>query len=93
MKFLRKREVVALTGLSAITIWHHTRAGKFPRGVVLGPNNVRWVEEEVQSWMKDMAENGIRQVLKGDAAGTRPTIDPSSRGKKKKLRKPAQAAV
>lgn len=51
MKILRTRDVVALTGLSRVTIWRFEKAGRFPSRVRLGANSVGWIEDQVLSWL------------------------------------------
>ena len=51
-RYIRKDEVVTMTGLSAATIWRHENTGDFPARRQLGPNSVAWLESEVMAWMK-----------------------------------------
>lgn len=51
-RYIRKDEVVTMTGLSATTIWRHENAGDFPARRQLGPNSVAWLESEVMAWMQ-----------------------------------------
>jgi prophage regulatory protein len=53
MKLLRLPEVVALTGLSRMTLWRLERAGRFPARRRLGANSVAWLDSDVESWMID----------------------------------------
>ena len=50
MAMLSKKQVVARTGLSAVTIWRRIRAGDFPRQKQLTPNRVGWPESEIEEW-------------------------------------------
>jgi prophage regulatory protein len=49
-RFLRQRQVCEKVGLSPMTIWRRQKSGTFPRRVLLGPNAVGWVEEEIEAW-------------------------------------------
>jgi len=50
-RILRIREVCALTGLSASTIYRLKRRDRFPDGIQLSPNAVGWLLEEVNAWI------------------------------------------
>jgi prophage regulatory protein len=50
-RFLRRRDVVEITGLSRSQIDRLTRAGKFPGRVALGPASSAWVASEVEAWI------------------------------------------
>ena len=50
-RFIRRDEVISMTGLSAATIWRHENSGTFPARRQLGPNSVAWLESEVLAWM------------------------------------------
>jgi prophage regulatory protein len=57
-QYLRIRQVMARTGLSAPTIYRRIAAGEFPKPVALGnPRIVGWSEQEVedvlQRWMRE----------------------------------------
>jgi len=66
-RFIRLREIVAVTGLSPATIWRRERAGDFPRRRQISPGAVGWLASEVQVWME------ARQCAQGtsDLAGKR----------------------
>ena len=51
MKILKQKEVVYLTGLSRVTIWRLEQRGDFPTKIVLSPNRVGWLENEVSDWI------------------------------------------
>ena len=51
MKILKQKEVVQLTGLSRVTIWRLEQRGEFPEKIVLSPNRVGWLENEVSDWI------------------------------------------
>lgn len=50
-RFLKMRDVKALVGCSAPTIYRLIQRGDFPRQIVLGPKYVRWDERQVLEWM------------------------------------------
>ena len=54
MKFLRLKEVQAMTSLCRTSIWRMERTGRFPKGHVLPalPTTKVWVESEVLAWMR-----------------------------------------
>jgi prophage regulatory protein len=54
-RFLRLPEVLALVGVSWITILRWEKRGLFPRRRRLGPNTVAWREDEVAKWCADRA--------------------------------------
>jgi len=51
----RKKAVVALTGLSATTLWRLTRRGDFPQPIRLSPGTVGWFDSEVLAWLSERA--------------------------------------
>jgi len=64
MAMLSKKEVIARTGLSAVTIWRRIRAGDFPAPCQLSPNRVGWPDEKIDKWeqsrpvgMSELPEN------------------------------------
>jgi prophage regulatory protein len=50
-RVIRLKEVVAVTGLSATTIWRREQAGDFPRRRKISPGAVGWLASEVQAWL------------------------------------------
>jgi prophage regulatory protein len=53
MKLLGLEEVIELTGLStSATIYRYEACGRFPRRRQVGPNAVRWLDEDLIDWMK-----------------------------------------
>ncbi len=55
MRILRRNEVKRRTGRSDASIWRDEQAGRFPRRVRIGPNAVGWLEEEIESWLRERA--------------------------------------
>ncbi len=58
---LRRKAVLAKTGLSSVTIWRLEKAGRFPRRIQLGSNSVGWVAEEVDAWVQQRQRVGGKQ--------------------------------
>ena len=52
MKFLSKRQVIAMVFYSAQHIARLEAAGQFPKRVQLGDCRVGWIEQEVLDWMQ-----------------------------------------
>lgn len=50
-RLLRRREVEAATGLSRSSIYLKMRQGAFPEPLKVGPNAVRWREDEIRAWL------------------------------------------
>lgn len=50
IRFLRRKEVVRITGLPSSTLYERMAAGAFPRPVRLSPNIVGWPAHEVEAW-------------------------------------------
>tara|TARA_B110001454_G_scaffold211112_1_gene226376 strand:- start:3939 stop:4193 length:255 start_codon:yes stop_codon:yes gene_type:complete len=50
IRFLRLPEVVALTGVSAVTIYRWQKKGEFPMRSKLGPHLIGWPEPKVIEW-------------------------------------------
>lgn len=49
-RFIKLRDVKALTTLSTSELYRRIAAGKFPRQVMLGPKSAVWIEAEVLAW-------------------------------------------
>ena len=52
-RFLRRREVLARTGLSNTTIWRLERDGSFPQRCQISPGLVGWRESDVSAWIDE----------------------------------------
>ena len=52
MKFLSKRQVIAMVLYSAQHSARLEAAGQFPKRVQLGDCRVGWIEQEVLDWMQ-----------------------------------------
>ncbi|MEZ9494944.1 AlpA family transcriptional regulator [Vibrio splendidus] len=53
MRFLRLKEVMALTGLGRSSIYKFMDENTFPKTVSLGGRAVAWVESEIEDWMSE----------------------------------------
>lgn len=51
-RFLRRREVVNVTGLPTSTIYEKIASGAFPRPVQISPRRVAWLETEIAEWQE-----------------------------------------
>lgn len=49
---IRKRRVIALTGLSDTTIWRYEKEGRFPKRRHIGKRAVGWFYNEIMDWMQ-----------------------------------------
>ena len=65
-RLLSKAEVVSIVGVGFVTIWKWMLAKKFPRCVILQPDQrfskVAWHEDDIEKWVKDRPLSS----LKGD---------------------------
>ncbi len=62
MKLLKIRELEAKTGLDHVTIWRLEREGRFPRRRTITCRAVRWVESEIDQWIKDLPAAKLLEV-------------------------------
>ena len=58
-RFLRRKEIKKITGLSDATLWRHERDGKFPKRRHIGPRSVAWLESEISEWMKSCQQKSF----------------------------------
>ena len=56
VRFLASILVGARTGLARSTIYHHNKAGTFPRSIPLGPRAVGWLESDVSNWIAERVQ-------------------------------------
>jgi len=68
VQLLRTKQVLAMTGLSRMTIYRLERAGLFPARRKLGKNSVGWVDEDISSWISS------RPVGLADVRGHAPQL-------------------
>lgn len=52
-RFIKRRDVESITGLSCTEIYRRIAAGTFPSQVTLGPKSVVWIESEVLAWCEE----------------------------------------
>ncbi|MBE0471396.1 MAG: AlpA family transcriptional regulator [Methyloprofundus sp.] len=52
MRFLRLKDVTAITGVSRSQIYNLMGNGHFPRSVKLTERTVVWIESEIHEWME-----------------------------------------
>ena len=65
LRMLRLPEVVRRTALSRSQIYRLIVLGTFPRQVPLGERAAGWVEEEVDSWLRERIERSRSRVPRG----------------------------
>jgi predicted DNA-binding transcriptional regulator AlpA len=51
MKILKLKDVVRMTSIGKVTIWRLEQRGEFPEKIVLSPNRVGWIEDEISDWI------------------------------------------
>ena len=56
LSILRRKQVEARTGLARSTIYHHIKAGTFPRPIPLGARVVGWLESDVSNWIAERVQ-------------------------------------
>lgn len=54
-RVMRKKEVLAVVGLSDVSVWRQERAGTFPKRLRLGGNSVGWLKSEIDGWLHQRA--------------------------------------
>ncbi len=55
VELIKVKEVVRRTLLSKPTLYRMIRKGWFPKQLHLSPNNVAWVEAEIDRWLSERA--------------------------------------
>ena len=50
-KILSQKQLTAVTGLSAVTVWRREKIGEFPRRRQLGSRRVGWIAREIDAWI------------------------------------------
>jgi len=55
MRFVGIREVCSKTSLGRTAIWALEKRGEFPPRRKILSNRVAWLEEEVETWMREQA--------------------------------------
>lgn len=65
-QYLSDLDIATRLGVSRITVWRWTDAGRFPRAVKLGPNCTRWRRHDVEAWeAQRIAESEARHAGAG----------------------------
>lgn len=54
-RVMRKKEVLAIVGLSDVSVWRQEQVGTFPRRIRLGGNSVGWLKSEIDGWLEQRA--------------------------------------
>ena len=68
-RFLRVSAVEARTGLSRSTIYDWLAEGRFPPAIRLSGRVVRWVEAEVEEWIRERMDESRGWDGRADACG------------------------
>ena len=61
-RIIRKREVVAKTGLGLSSIDKLEKEGKFPVRLVLGPRATGWYDYEIDEWIAQLPRANAKQI-------------------------------
>jgi prophage regulatory protein len=62
MRIIRRHELTDKVGYCLAHIYRLERAGLFPQRVHLGRRAVGWVEEEVESWLRERMDARHREI-------------------------------
>lgn len=57
-RIMRRREVLALIGISEATLWRMEKAGAFPQRVKLSARLVGYLSDQVEGWLRSRQECG-----------------------------------
>lgn len=76
MKLIRRKPMLAKTGLAASTQWRLERLGQFPARRQISPGLVGWLESEIDEWLLN------RQIV--TVGSVKPVAPDSKRGRKPK---------
>jgi len=52
-RFLRRKEILEIIGVSNVTLWRWIDKGAFPKSYQLGENSVGWKDNEVNEWIEN----------------------------------------
>jgi prophage regulatory protein len=70
MKYIRFKELRKLIPLGRTTIWKMMREGRFPQSRRIGKVATAWLENEVEEWIKERAQDGRKSCpLRNQEAG------------------------
>ncbi len=50
--YIRAKALAPLLGISVVTLWRWSSAGKMPKPVKLGERVTAWRAEDIRGWMK-----------------------------------------
>jgi len=53
-RIMTRKEVIAVTGRCAASLWRDCNAGRFPKPRQVGPKRIGFLESEVRSWMENL---------------------------------------
>jgi len=56
IRYLRKPDIIRITGWSDSTISRKEKSGLFPERYQLGPTTVAWREDEVKEWCESQVK-------------------------------------
>lgn len=62
MRLLTMKNIIEITGLSKTTIKRLELQGEFPTRVNITKRGVRWLEEDLESWLLGKRENISRKI-------------------------------
>jgi predicted DNA-binding transcriptional regulator AlpA len=62
MTLLKIDAVEERTTLNRVTIWRLERTGRFPRRRHIAGRSVRWVDTEIDQWIKELPEAPLLEV-------------------------------
>ena len=63
VRFIRRHELIRLTGLSLYDLDRLERAGAFPLRRRLSAGAVGWIDAEIEEWLKSRATAATEQAL------------------------------
>lgn len=58
-RYIRRKEVEAITGLKTSSLYRHMNAGIFPKPKQLGIKMVGWLESDINAWMAARPESTL----------------------------------
>jgi predicted DNA-binding transcriptional regulator AlpA len=59
VRLLDKTEICAIAGVTFPTVWKMMRAGKFPRGRILG-GKTKWLSTEIDAWLASLPVRALK---------------------------------
>jgi prophage regulatory protein len=71
IRFINRREVEHITGMSRSWLYQAMAEGRFPKSVDCSAASVRWVLSEVQGWMETRVRERDELVLEKNACKRR----------------------